>query len=503
MPTIVDEYISEENTLGGGGGGPGGDKLTILQTKKNLTANYSIDPLYNAASVGPVTTDLGVTVTVPLGSTYVTLPGTGGGGGGGAGVFPGVAAQNAILYDPNATPTANLVFNDWATVLTYISAGTWTASNPLLVFIAAGEHNIDITSTPYVTFRGIGEAGSTRITGGIYGGIGFAGIASLFYSTIANIVISNFVGTASNFLLLQACTILGGTAAAGTVLVAVNCSFNGADMSSVASMATYTCLINGGIFPELAQHFNAIINNEVFGFTLQFKGGKFYKCTILGTATFLATYDADFYGCIISYSSSVAFPTLNSGEQYNIINCTLDRPQTSIIKGIDVDFSSANVFLFNSPGFRLIQLNYLPADFSGGATGIQYTRQCSGDTIYHTFFFDYTVLPPGVSTLNVNIFYLGANGRILSYRVTNPAVFSGGSVSAATVDGGIYGVPNAIVNAQDIFTAPGVEDYIYGKNLDDSGTAITFTITITGDTFENLTSGQMGIQILEKVGFQS
>lgn len=58
---------------GGGSGGGMTDLLTIAQTDKVITSNYSIDPNYNGVSTGPVTIDTGVTISVPVGSRWIIL----------------------------------------------------------------------------------------------------------------------------------------------------------------------------------------------------------------------------------------------------------------------------------------------------------------------------------------------------------------------------------------------------------------------------------------------
>lgn len=151
MPTIVDEYISEENQ-GGGGGGPGGDKLTILQTKKNLSQNYSIDPAYNAASVGPVTTDLGVVVTVPLGSTYVTLPGTGGGSGGS---FP--AVENFVIVSDVATEETGKIYNTIAGAIAYINTLSLSITNKAVIHVYSKIDSSNFVVPLYCTVQALRE----------------------------------------------------------------------------------------------------------------------------------------------------------------------------------------------------------------------------------------------------------------------------------------------------------------------------------------------------------
>lgn len=60
-------------TSGGGAGGLAGDLSTILQNQTVITSDYSIQTSYNGISAGPVTIDTGVTVTIPLGSTWLVI----------------------------------------------------------------------------------------------------------------------------------------------------------------------------------------------------------------------------------------------------------------------------------------------------------------------------------------------------------------------------------------------------------------------------------------------
>lgn len=59
--------------FGSGGGGGMGDLHTVMQNKKLIDADYSLDPDYNGVMAGPVTIDVGVTLDVPVGSRLVIL----------------------------------------------------------------------------------------------------------------------------------------------------------------------------------------------------------------------------------------------------------------------------------------------------------------------------------------------------------------------------------------------------------------------------------------------
>jgi hypothetical protein len=58
--------------LGGGATGGGPDKV-FVQNQTTVTTNYTLTTGYNAESVGPITINSGVTVTVPSGARWVVL----------------------------------------------------------------------------------------------------------------------------------------------------------------------------------------------------------------------------------------------------------------------------------------------------------------------------------------------------------------------------------------------------------------------------------------------
>jgi hypothetical protein len=53
-----------------GGAAAGG---AVYENKQSITANYTMSTNYNGESVGPITVDSGVTVTIPSGSRWVVL----------------------------------------------------------------------------------------------------------------------------------------------------------------------------------------------------------------------------------------------------------------------------------------------------------------------------------------------------------------------------------------------------------------------------------------------
>lgn len=59
--------------FGSGGGGAMGDLHTVVQNKKLIEADYTLDPDYNGIMAGPVTIDVGVTLEVPLGCRLVII----------------------------------------------------------------------------------------------------------------------------------------------------------------------------------------------------------------------------------------------------------------------------------------------------------------------------------------------------------------------------------------------------------------------------------------------
>jgi hypothetical protein len=58
--------------LGGGATGGGPDKV-FVQNQTTVTTNYTLTTGYNAESVGPITINSGITVTVPSGARWVVL----------------------------------------------------------------------------------------------------------------------------------------------------------------------------------------------------------------------------------------------------------------------------------------------------------------------------------------------------------------------------------------------------------------------------------------------
>ena len=67
-------WINSTSTAGGGGGatGAGGDEV-FYENDKIITTNYTITAGKSASSVGDITVNPGVTVTVPSGSRWVIL----------------------------------------------------------------------------------------------------------------------------------------------------------------------------------------------------------------------------------------------------------------------------------------------------------------------------------------------------------------------------------------------------------------------------------------------
>jgi hypothetical protein len=59
-------------SVGGGATGAGSDTV-FYENTKTVTGNYSITASNNAHSVGPITINSGITVTIPTGSRWVVL----------------------------------------------------------------------------------------------------------------------------------------------------------------------------------------------------------------------------------------------------------------------------------------------------------------------------------------------------------------------------------------------------------------------------------------------
>jgi len=74
--TTLGEFVGYDGTawgqIGGGATGGGGDKV-FVQNQTVVTTNYTLTTGFNAESVGPITINGGVTVTVPSGQRWVVL----------------------------------------------------------------------------------------------------------------------------------------------------------------------------------------------------------------------------------------------------------------------------------------------------------------------------------------------------------------------------------------------------------------------------------------------
>lgn len=65
-------YTTAWSSVGGGATGGGSDTV-FYENTKTVTTNYSITASNNAHSVGPITINSGITVTIPTGSRWVVL----------------------------------------------------------------------------------------------------------------------------------------------------------------------------------------------------------------------------------------------------------------------------------------------------------------------------------------------------------------------------------------------------------------------------------------------
>jgi len=65
-------YAAAWGSLGGGATGGGSDTV-FVENSDDVTTNYSITSGKNAMSVGPITVESGVVVTIPSGSRWVVL----------------------------------------------------------------------------------------------------------------------------------------------------------------------------------------------------------------------------------------------------------------------------------------------------------------------------------------------------------------------------------------------------------------------------------------------
>jgi len=65
-------YTSGWSQIGGGATGGGGDQV-FVENGKTVTTNYTLSTNKNAESVGPITVNSGISVTIPSGARWVVL----------------------------------------------------------------------------------------------------------------------------------------------------------------------------------------------------------------------------------------------------------------------------------------------------------------------------------------------------------------------------------------------------------------------------------------------
>lgn len=322
MPTIVDENITEENQ-GGGGGGPGGDLHTIVQNKKNITQNYSIDPAYHGFQVGPVTTDLGVTVTVPLGSTLAVFDDPGGGGGS----FPNV--ENYVIVSDIATPEVGKVYNTIADAITYINTLSLSINNRAMIHVYSKEDTSNFTIPLFCWVIG------ARDNGILSGTISAAGIVALDatllrfekFPTLENFIITGTI----NFTGLS--TFLDGN------LIIKNCVIPSTG-GGIVTGATYqgVCIIFDSQVYKLTYQ-----SSTIFNFVRSFIGGTY-------SFSSSTTKQVTFESC--NMADTDVFPTTSST--------------------MSVDASSGQMQLI----FVGCLFKVKPVVTSTGASGYIYTRAC-------------------------------------------------------------------------------------------------------------------------------
>jgi hypothetical protein len=158
--TIGTYLVHQWAQIGGGATGAGNDQI-FVQNGQTVTATYSIPVGKNASSVGPITINSGVSVTVPSASRWVILSGnymssvviSGDTSGAITLAAPAVAGTNTITL-PALTGTAVIAGQNSA-----ITAGTAVAST--------SGTSIDFTSMPSwvkritVMFAGVSTNGSS------------------------------------------------------------------------------------------------------------------------------------------------------------------------------------------------------------------------------------------------------------------------------------------------------------------------------------------------------
>lgn len=71
--TRFEGYNGTAFTSVGGGATGGGNDTVFFENTRTVTTNYSITASNNAHSVGPITVNSGITVTIPSGARWVVL----------------------------------------------------------------------------------------------------------------------------------------------------------------------------------------------------------------------------------------------------------------------------------------------------------------------------------------------------------------------------------------------------------------------------------------------
>jgi hypothetical protein len=393
----------------------------------------------------------------------------------------GYTADNTVYVDSAATPIAGIVFNDFATADTYVQAQTPATGNTWCIQFAAGTYTDAIVSRPFVTIRGMG--GATKLTGALTGGIEFAEIAALSSSNIENCIISNLVGTTPKILFIKNCVITGGTMAGG-ITFCQYCTINGALDTSLANAFTIQdSYIAGGTFGSTSSFGGCSLNGNL-GYGVTINGGGFNNCGIEAvTINDVSTYN--FYDCFFSQTAVILTTYLSA--TFNFINCTANNQLDFTLNG-----GTLNTFVDNT-NIRVIN--------SAATLPINYLSQYK--TSQYVVNIPHTDLAINNTTNTITVKNFPAKTRINGIVLYPSNQFAGGAVSALTANLGTTGQLTRWFSSVDIFTTPSNTN-LYEVNSPVTLTLnntedVILTVNSTGDTLDNLASGQIIIIIMYQI----
>lgn len=125
---------------------------------------------------------------------------------------------------------------------------------------------------------------------------------------------------------------------------------------------------------------------------------------------------------------------------------------------------------------------------SDGPTWVKYT-------------FTYADFSTAATTNSLDLLSLPAGGIIQGVKIKHSAAFTGGAISAYTIQVGIVGTLNKYASAFNVFQAPGntVQQLSTTAGTENGGaaTAIKVTATSTGANLNAATAGSVDIWVLQ------